>query len=120
MIAEAFNFVNFPILPLVKSDEDNNLSLYRRNPKLCVPRDFDYSPYFDIIKYPFVDYTKHRGYKELPWRGDFDSELKGLTTYIEDVLEQEDTEVASVKNADVKKEPEDDSAGSFEASTTKH
>jgi len=56
MIAEAFGSVQFPILPLVKRGKGNTLKLYRRNPKLCTPSDFDYSPYFDIIKYPFVDF----------------------------------------------------------------
>lgn len=98
MIAECFNFVQFPILPLAQSDKDNNLSLYRRNPKLCVPRDFDYSPYFDIIKYPFVDYTEHKGYKELPWRGDFDSELKNLNTNIEAICEEDITDTKKPDN----------------------
>lgn len=83
MIAEAFNFVQFPILPLIQEDENNQLSLYRRNPRLCVPKDFDYSPYFQIIKYPFIDYNKHQSYRHLPWRGEFNSALFDLDTTIE-------------------------------------
>ena len=41
--------------------------LYRRNPKLCVPSDFDYSPYFEIIKYPFFDFSAQSSYRLLPW-----------------------------------------------------
>lgn len=51
LLAEAFQSVNFPILPLLKCD-GKNLKIYKSNPKLYSPRDFDYSPYFDIIKYP--------------------------------------------------------------------
>jgi hypothetical protein len=70
MIAEAFDFVQFPILPLVKkTDSLEGIQLFRRNPKLCVPRDFDVSPYFEIIKYPYIDFTFHADYRLLPWKG---------------------------------------------------
>jgi hypothetical protein len=68
MIAEAFGYVNFPILPLVKHTEEGKLKLFRRNPRLCTPSDFDYSPYFEIIKYPFMDFY-HAEYHLLPWNG---------------------------------------------------
>ena len=68
MIAEAFAYVQFPILPLVKHTEDEEVQLFRRNPKLCTPSDFDYSPYFEVIKYPFVDFY-HEEYHLLPWKG---------------------------------------------------
>ena len=67
MIAEAFNAVQFPILPLVQADHDGELKLFRRNPKLCTPSDFDYSPYFEIIKYAFMDFGHHANYRLLPW-----------------------------------------------------
>lgn len=59
MIAEGFGSVDYPILPLVKRIENGRLVLYRRNPKLCTPADFDYSPYFDIVKYPFLDMYRY-------------------------------------------------------------
>lgn len=59
MIAEAFGSVDYPILPLVKRIENGRLVLYRRNPRLCTPADFDYSPYFDIVKYPFLDMQRY-------------------------------------------------------------
>ncbi len=68
MIAEAFGSVNFPILPLVKHTEEGEPRLFRRNPRLCTPSDFDYSPYFKIIKYPFMDFY-HEEYHLLPWKG---------------------------------------------------
>ena len=68
MVAEAFSFIHFPILPLVKQANNNETQLYQRNPKLCTPRDFDYSPYFQIIKYPFLDITHHEDCRLLPWQ----------------------------------------------------
>jgi len=59
MIAEAFGAIHYPILPLVKCVSDSQVQLYIRNPRLCVPRDFDHSPYFDIIKYPFLDMHRY-------------------------------------------------------------
>jgi len=69
MIASAFESVNFPILPLVKEDEKKNLELIHRNPNLYTPSDFDYSPYFAVIKYPIVPYSK-----DLRWRKDMFSD----------------------------------------------
>lgn len=69
MIAEAFGYVQFPILPLVKRSNENGVQLFRRNPKLCVPSHFDYSPYFEIIKYPFVDFSQQASHRLLPWKG---------------------------------------------------
>ncbi len=74
-VAEAFMSVNFPILPVVRIRKDGSVKLGKRNPKLFVPRDFDYSSYFEIIKHPFVelpsgrfDFAKTKGaYHNLPW-----------------------------------------------------
>ncbi len=74
MIAEAFDFVQFPILPLIKVDDEQNIQLFRRNPKLCVPSDFDYSPYFEIIKYPYLEYQNQLDYRLLPWNGNPDEQ----------------------------------------------
>jgi len=67
MIASAFMSVNFPILPVMQKDEDGKTRLYQRNPRRFTPRDFDYSPYFDIIKYPYVTVDGRSLYRELPW-----------------------------------------------------
>ena len=69
MIAEAFGQIEFPILPLVKRVAGEKVELYMRNPKLCTPSDFDYSPYFDIIKYPFLDFQHHSDQRLFPWEG---------------------------------------------------
>ncbi|MDH5517709.1 MAG: YiiX/YebB-like N1pC/P60 family cysteine hydrolase [Gammaproteobacteria bacterium] len=70
MMAEAFASVHFPILPVLQYDEEENLKIYRRNSKLITPSDFDYSPYFDVIKYPIFDFDELAVYKQLPWSKD--------------------------------------------------
>ncbi len=66
MIAEAYASIDFPILPVVKQHEESGIELFVRNPKLFTPSDFDYSPYFDIIKYPFIAFSD-TPYRNLPW-----------------------------------------------------
>lgn len=71
MIAEAFASIQYPILPLVTRSENHEVKIYRRNPKLCTPSDFDYSPYFDIIKYPFMNFAQSQpNYRLLPWEAE--------------------------------------------------
>ncbi|MEL0585450.1 MAG: YiiX/YebB-like N1pC/P60 family cysteine hydrolase [Candidatus Thiodiazotropha sp. (ex. Lucinoma kazani)] len=67
LLASAFNSVNFPILPFIDRDEDGSLRFFKRNPRLFTPKDFDYSPYFDIIKYPFLGLDDLGVYRRLPW-----------------------------------------------------
>jgi len=120
MIAEAFAFVQFPILPLVKLSEDEKMQMFRRNPKLCTPSDFDYSPYFKIIKYPFVDIHYHDDHHLLPWHGssELDEEENELYMDAESHPSPEDVEEAisqavaisedkSAEGDDVESEDED-------------
>ena len=67
MMAEAFASVQFPIRPVLHQDENGNLQMFRRNTKLITPSDFDYSPYFDVIKYPMLDLDDLAVYRRLPW-----------------------------------------------------
>jgi hypothetical protein len=67
MMAEAFASVRFPIVPVIHQDKKGELSLIRRNSKLITPRDFDNSPYFDVIKYPILDFDELGIYRKLPW-----------------------------------------------------
>jgi len=67
MIASAFNAVHYPIMPVIHREEDGTLRLYKRNTRLYTPSDFDYSPYFDIIKYPFLGLDDIGVYRSLPW-----------------------------------------------------
>lgn len=89
MLAEAFARVQYPILPMLKKDENGNLKWFKRNSRLFVPSDFDISPYFDIIKYPFLgdDVTL---YKNLPWDKEnvvFDDEkIVSMKEFIEEEI----------------------------------
>lgn len=70
MIAKAFASVKFPVLPLIRENDQQQLEMIRRNPKLYTPSDFDYSPYFDIIKYPMMPVAGFSIYRHLPWQED--------------------------------------------------
>ncbi|WP_271202209.1 lipo-like protein [Methylopila turkensis] len=64
LIARAFERVRYPILPRVETIEDEGLRreiLHIRHHSLYMPRDFDISPYFQIVKPTLVqgfDYRK--------------------------------------------------------------
>jgi hypothetical protein len=67
MIAEVFAAVHYPVLPVIHRTEDGGLKLYKRNTRLYTPRDFDYSPYFEVIKYPLLGFGDAAVYRQLPW-----------------------------------------------------
>jgi hypothetical protein len=67
MIAQAYHQVNFPVLPLLVTDGEAKMSLQESNTKLFTPRDFDYSPYFEIVKYPMFAVDELAAYRKLPW-----------------------------------------------------
>jgi len=67
LLAEAFNSVNFPILPFIDRTDEGAVRFFKRNPRLFTPKDFDYSPYFNIIKYPFLGMNDIGLYQRLPW-----------------------------------------------------
>jgi hypothetical protein len=67
LLASAFNSVDFPILPFIDRDDDGSVRFFKRNPRLFTPNDFDYSPYFDIIKYPYLGLDELSVYRRLPW-----------------------------------------------------
>jgi len=62
-IAEAFQSIQFPILPLLNGEKENELKLTPIHPRLFAPCDFDFSPFFEIVKYPIIG----MGYTSLPW-----------------------------------------------------
>lgn len=73
MIAEAFQSVRYPILPVVQRGGENQpqTSLYSqgdilhiRHHSLFVPRDFDLSPYFSVVK-PTIE--NGFDYRDLNW-----------------------------------------------------
>lgn len=62
LIAQAFQSVQFPILPIIDSEE----VLHIRHHSLFTPSDFDISPYFEVIK-PTICHGFD--YKTLKWGG---------------------------------------------------
>lgn len=68
LIAQAFASVQFPILPFIKPHEKDGVEVFQRNPHLFSPKDFDYSPYFAIIKYPLFNPDEPLPYyRRMPW-----------------------------------------------------
>lgn len=66
LIAEAFQSVDFPILPVMNVAKKGGVELVQRIPRLFTPSDFDYSPFFEIIKYPIIE-LEMGTYRKLPW-----------------------------------------------------
>ena len=67
LIAAAFESVRFPVMPVVRRNDDGALRFYPRNTRLCTPRDFDYSPYFDNVKFSVMPLDDVGAYRHLPW-----------------------------------------------------
>ncbi len=70
MIAAAFHSVHYPVLPVLQQTPEGELKLFKRNTRIFTPCDFDYSPYFDIIKYPYLGFDNLAAYRNLPWNED--------------------------------------------------
>jgi hypothetical protein len=69
LIAQAFQSVRYPILPSVEvvgTEEGRREILTARHYSLFAPRDFDISPYFDIVK-PLI--AEHFDYRAIHWSG---------------------------------------------------
>jgi hypothetical protein len=67
LIAQAFEVVRYPILPKItrlESAAAGREILQTRHSSLCAPRDFDISPYFQIVKPTLV---KNFNYKIIDW-----------------------------------------------------
>ena len=109
MIATSFQSVHFPILPLIKYDKNGNVGLYQRNPKLFTPRDFDYSPYFDIIKYPYIEHSDPALYRYLPWEKRSDRGQEYLTeTRKEIYLDESKPGIRKCQNSHYAQQSNDD------------
>lgn len=68
MIARCFQQVNYPILPTVSSNQLDDVELRERHYRLFIPSDFDYSPYFEVVKYPAWNFSTQPAYRNLPWQ----------------------------------------------------
>lgn len=64
LIAQAFQDVGYPILPHVTRENQRDI-LHIRHYSLFTPRDFDLSPYFQVVK-PTIE--KRPDYKTFEWR----------------------------------------------------
>lgn len=67
LIAEAFQKVRYPILPMIRSDTSggaNREIMHIRHHSLFTPRDFDLSPYFCVVK-PTLE--NGFDYREIEW-----------------------------------------------------
>lgn len=67
LIANAFASVHYPILPTMHRGADGHAVFHACNSRLVTPSDFDYSPYFDVVKFPFFGDDVER-YRELDWQ----------------------------------------------------
>jgi hypothetical protein len=86
LIAEAFQIVGFPVLPLIERGIDGGMHFYQRNPRLYTPRDFDYSPFFKILKYPLLSETPTGYYKAITWKEMDDDKRRVNYMNAEDVV----------------------------------
>lgn len=77
LVANAFASVRYPIVPTIHRGANGDMVFHRRNGRLITPRDFDYSPYFEIIKFPFFGDDVER-YRELTWDDDAPSASRPL------------------------------------------
>lgn len=68
MIARCFQQVHYPILPVIHNGLDHSVSFEERDFRLFIPSDFDYSPYFEVIKYPAWHFSEKPAYRSLPWQ----------------------------------------------------
>ena len=91
MIARCFHNVNYPILPIVENNSKEQVKLRKRNFKLFVPSDFDYSPYFKIIKFPALPLSMNQGYRDLPWDREDKNHRPSNDVISENKLEEKNT-----------------------------
>jgi len=88
LIAQAFQSIKYPILPDIayvnptdsKRIKNYQMLLRRRDPSLFAPRDFDVSPYFEIIKPIVQSGFNHRNLK---WEEQEDETVEQTTQPLE-------------------------------------
>lgn len=86
MIARCFQSVNFPMLPLIDGDHRDRLKFHKRNFRLFVPTDFDYSPYFKVLKFPAWPLSMKENYRDLPWQEEDEEKIPLEMTDKEEVV----------------------------------
>lgn len=89
MIARCFQQVNYPILPIVRSDKSGDrLKFHKRSFRLFVPSDFDYSPYFNVIKYSFWGFGDEAAYRNIEWVDEDEIETTQEKHELKNILER--------------------------------
>jgi len=68
LIAEAFQNVSYPVLPVLQENDFGYKELTRKNARLFSPLDFDISPWFDILKFPLQSFDGDASYSKMPWK----------------------------------------------------
>ena len=68
LIAQAFQNVSYPILPVLQENDFGYKELTHRNSRLFSPLDFDISPWFDILKFPLQSFDDEASYSKMPWK----------------------------------------------------
>lgn len=99
LIASAFGKVGFPIIPTIVRDRQNGAvspsflrrlfsrspfpptsPVFRRaHPTLVTPRDFDLSPYFEVVKFNVIEPSRF-DYSKIIWAEDEEHQESGITT----------------------------------------
>ena len=64
LIARAFQSVGYPIVPDLHAEHPDGPRFAQRHHSFITPRDFDLSPYFDVVK-PTL--STHFDYRQFPW-----------------------------------------------------
>jgi hypothetical protein len=67
LIAEAFQAIRYPVLPMIETLQNGSVAseiLHIRHHSLFTPRDFDVSPYFQVVK-PTIE--RGFNYRALTW-----------------------------------------------------
>ncbi len=73
LIAQAFQNVSYPILPVLQENDFGYKELTHRNSRLFSPLDFDISPWFDILKFPLQSFDDEASYSKMPWKSEGES-----------------------------------------------
>lgn len=80
MIARCFQNINYPITPIIKADNQERIKFHKRHFRLFVPCDFDYSPSFEILKFPTWSLNNKGEYRNLPWQEEEEEETEQTDT----------------------------------------
>ena len=109
LLVEAFASVKYPLIPKIRKRPDGTIEFIPRNPRLFTPKDFDYSPYFDIIKYPLFGLQNIAAYKYIPWNySAISNDNDGIITLPKELIDKIEHDIESKKVPDKKPPIHDD------------